>query len=173
MTDCPLEHLCFHCVHSCKQYDYTKKLEKVICFCDGFKICSLIIYNTITFKGTKGIIFPKKKGVPPFLMIRPSLSGFLKLFTKQSCYSKALLTGMNTFLTLLIVFNLSMHIQKICPVPFLLIRHKPLPHLPSLRNGRGFFIRLLCKKYRPVFARRYFQNKKGTWIFISMHLTLL
>ena len=25
-----------------------KKLEKVICFCDGFKICSLIIYNTIT-----------------------------------------------------------------------------------------------------------------------------
>ena len=27
---------------------------------------------------------------------------------------------MNTFLTLLIVFNLAMHIQKICPVPFLL-----------------------------------------------------
>ena len=35
-----------------------KKLEKVICFFDGFKICSLIIYNTITFKGTKGRIFP-------------------------------------------------------------------------------------------------------------------
>ena len=73
-------------------------------------------------------------------MIRPSLFGFLILFTKQLCYPKALLARTNTFLTLLIVFNLTMHIQEICPVPFLLIRHKPLPRLPGLRNGRCFFI---------------------------------
>ena len=75
-------------------------------------------------------------------MIRLSLFGFLILFTKQLCYPKALLARTNTFLTLLIVFNLTIHIQEICPVPFLLIRHKPLPHLPGLRNGRVFFIRL-------------------------------
>ena len=102
-------------------------------------------------------------------MIRPSLSGFLILSTKQLRYPKALLTSMNTFLTLLIVFHLAMHIQKICPVPFLLIRHKPLPHLPGLRNGRCFCIRLyygihlrICclKRHCPKLILRRFCHRR-------------
>ena len=82
--------------------------------------------------------------MPPYLSIQCHASTLFLLLilpTPKPGYPKALLARMNTFLTLLIVFNLTMHIQKICSVPFLLIRHKPLPHLPGLRNGRGFFIR--------------------------------